>query len=281
MIPQRQLSLDVFRGMTVALMIVANSLGSQDTYAQLLHAGWHGFTLTDLVFPTFLFVVGSAMSFSLDRYERQGGAAFHARVLKRTLVIFLAGYLMYWYPFDKPLGDTRVLGVLQRIALCYLLASLAIHYLKLRGALILVTFGDLSMSGNAGTRLFAVAWDLLLPINKKLWTGSYVLLTVGADLCLLAWLIVITDINGRKDWTYFFEVFGRNPLVIYVFSELLLVTLTRVPLGDGSLLGWLYTRAFQSWAGDRNGSPLFAIVFMFVCWAVGWFMDRRQTYVKA
>src|SRR5262245_3437631 len=122
--------------MTVALMIVVNSLGSENTYAQLLHADWNGFTLTDLVFPTFLFVVGNAMSFTQARYEAPGEAAFLAHVLKRTLAIFLAGYLMYWYPFARPIDDTRVFGVLQRIALCYCLASLAIHWLKPKGALV-------------------------------------------------------------------------------------------------------------------------------------------------
>lgn len=344
--------------MTVAVMIVVNSLGSQDTYPFLLHAPWHGFTLTDLVFPAFLFAVGNAMSFTQPRHEQAGGAAFYAKILKRTLVIFVIGYLMYWFPFTRPFDDTRVFGVLQRIALCYLFASLAIHYLKLRGALIfgvlalaahwliLANFGDLSMQGNAGTRLdlwllganhlyhgegvpfdpegllgtlpatanviggyaagiclqrmgpgwstivrlllasvalmlLAIAWDFLLPINKKLWTGSYVLLTVGACLCILSWLVAIIDIGGRRDWTRFFVVFGRNALFIYVFSELLLVVLMRVPAGGGSLYHWMYAHGFQSWAGDRNGSPLFGMAVMLACWAVGHVLDRRRIYVRA
>jgi len=95
----RYLSLDVFRGMDVALMIVVNSLGSSTTYSPLLHAQWHGFTLTDLVFPTFLFVVGNAMSFSQEKYEAAGEGSFLKKVLKRTVIIFLLGYLMYWFPF--------------------------------------------------------------------------------------------------------------------------------------------------------------------------------------
>ena len=364
---QRDLAIDVFRGMTVALMIVVNSLGSPDTYSPLLHADWHGFTLTDLVFPTFLFVVGNAMSFTQQKYEQVGEAAFFAKVLKRTLIIFLIGYLLFWLPFFrqdalgawslKPFSHTRVFGVLQRIALCYFIASLTIHWLKLRGALvfgcialvahwlILTVFGDLSMPGNAGTRLdlwllgpdhlyhgegvafdpegllgtlpatvnviggyvagiylqrrgrsyetiarmllagvalvsLAVGWDLLLPINKKLWTSSYVLLTVGIDLCVLAWLIFAIDMAGRRNWTRFFEVFGRNALVIFVLSEFLVIALFRIPAGAGSLYGWIYAHAFQSWAGDRNGSPLFAIAIMLICWAVGKVMDRRKLYVK-
>src|SRR5690606_8519353 len=95
----RYLSLDVFRGLDVALMIVVNSPGNgATTFSALLHADWHGFTLTDLVFPTFLFVVGNSMSFSMKKYESVGNGAFFRKVIKRTAIIFLLGFLMYWYP---------------------------------------------------------------------------------------------------------------------------------------------------------------------------------------
>src|SRR6186713_3197487 len=97
----RYLSLDVFRGMDVALMIVVNSLGSQNTYSPLTHAAWDGFTLTDLVFPTFLFVVGNSMSFSLPKYESQGEGVFLRKVFVRSLIIFGIGFLMYWFPFVR------------------------------------------------------------------------------------------------------------------------------------------------------------------------------------
>jgi predicted acyltransferase len=364
---QRYLSLDVFRGMDVALMIVVNSLGSGETYSPLLHAHWDGFTLTDLVFPTFLFVVGNSMSFTQSKYEAQGEAAFFTKILKRTLIIFFLGYLMYWFPFFrqndmgewvfKPFSDTRVFGVLQRIALCYFLASVVIHYVKLQGALIfglvaliayrliLALFGDLSLEGNAGTLLdrwlldsshlyhgegvpfdpegllstlpatvnviagyatgifiqrngqnyetiakllmtgvvlllIAIWWDLLFPINKKLWTSSYVLLTVGIDLCVLSVLIFIIDIAGKRNWTYFFEVFGRNTLFIYLLSEVFVIAMFSIPVGDNSLYGWIFANLFQSWAGNMNGSPLFAIWVMLSCWVVGYFMDKRKIYVK-
>ena len=363
---QRYLSLDVFRGMDVALMIVVNSLASSETYSPLTHAEWHGFTLTDLVFPTFLFCVGNAMSFSQRKYETLGEGAFFMKILKRTLIIFLLGYLMYWFPFVehtdaglsfRPFSHTRVFGVLQRIALCYFIASVVIHYLKVQGALvfsvvalilyrvILAAFGDLSMEGNAGSLLdnwllapghlyhgegiafepegllstlpatvnviggyvtglflqrngqnyetiakmlmvgvvlllIAVWWDLLFPINKKLWTSSYVLLTVGIDLCVLSLLVFIIDIAGKRNWTYFFEVFGRNTLFIYLLSEVIVIALYSIPVGDGSLSGWIYRNLFQSWAGNLNGSPLFAVWIMLTCWLVGYFMDKRKIYIK-
>src|SRR6187401_1738713 len=124
--PLRFTALDVFRGMTVCFMIIVNTPGSYDTtYAPLLHANWHGFTPTDLVFPSFLFAVGNAMSFAMSRFQRMTQGQVLARIGKRALIIFLLGYLMYWFPFVhwdaqnqlafNPLGTTRVFGVLQRI----------------------------------------------------------------------------------------------------------------------------------------------------------------------
>ena len=136
---QRNLALDVFRGMTICFMIIVNTPGSWEiAYAPLLHAPWHGFTPTDLVFPSFLFAVGNAMAFVMYKYEAQGDSAFWKKTLKRTVIIFLLGYLMYWFPFVqevrgggwefKPFAETRILGVLQRIALCYFFASVVLHY---------------------------------------------------------------------------------------------------------------------------------------------------------
>ena len=139
-------ALDVFRGMTVCFMIIVNTPGSYDTaYAPLLHAKWHGFTPTDLVFPSFLFAVGNAMSFVMKKWSTMSNSAVLGKIFKRTIIIFLLGYLMYWFPFVhwnesgglsfNPIGETRIMGVLQRIALCYCAAALLIHYLKLNTVL--------------------------------------------------------------------------------------------------------------------------------------------------
>src|SRR6476619_7371914 len=144
---QRFLSLDVFRGMTVCFMIIVNTPGSGAMpYSPLEHATWHGFTPTDLVFPSFLFAVGNAMSFTRNRYKLMGDSVLLRKVIKRTIMIFLLGYLMYWFPFFRldaaghivgaPIRDTRIMGVLQRIALCYFFASLMIHYLSRRTIII-------------------------------------------------------------------------------------------------------------------------------------------------
>src|SRR5574339_1033942 len=103
---ERFLSLDVFRGITICLMIIVNSPGKgAQLYPYLVHAKWLGFTLADLVFPSFLFAVGNAMSFSMNKLEAGGNSDFFKKVVKRTFLVFLIGYLMYWFPFFKQLLD--------------------------------------------------------------------------------------------------------------------------------------------------------------------------------
>jgi predicted acyltransferase len=152
---ERFYSLDVFRGATVALMILVNNPGSwSHIYAPLEHAPWHGATPTDLVFPFFLFAVGNALAFVLPRLEAAGEGVFWRKILKRTLLIFFIGLLLNWMPFIKWDGDhivfkpwqyidangnaagVRILGVLQRIALAYFSASVIIYYFKIRGAFV-------------------------------------------------------------------------------------------------------------------------------------------------
>ena len=369
---QRFTALDVFRGMTICLMIIVNTPGNgPTTFSPLLHAHWHGFTPTDLVFPSFLFAVGNAMSFVMARWEKLDQKQVLWKILKRTFIIFLLGYLMYWFPFVKwdannqlmfsPFGNTRVFGVLQRIALCYGIASLMIYYLKPKAALnisilllfaywiLLYAFGDsaapLSMEGNAGqmldkwllpenhlyhgegiafdpegllstmpaianvvagytvgkfiqhkgntyeglTKLLltgvlllfaAYCWDLIFPINKKLWTSSFVLQTVGLDCIIISIIIYIINFRQQTNWTYFFEVFGRNPLFIYLLSELAatLLYIFRVE-PKLSFYQWLYRNIFI-YAGEYVGSLLFAISFMLLCWLGGYILDKRKIYVR-
>src|SRR6476660_3483499 len=105
---QRSIALDVIRGMTICFMIIVNTPGSgASAFAPLEHAEWHGFTPTDLVFPSFLFAVGNAMSFVMPKWENASTASVLAKIFKRTLLIFILGYLMYWFPFvrmDKATG---------------------------------------------------------------------------------------------------------------------------------------------------------------------------------
>jgi predicted acyltransferase len=370
---QRFLALDTFRGMTICFMIIVNTPGNgSTTYAPLLHANWNGFTPTDLVFPSFMFAVGNAMSFVMLKWSHLSQVQAIGRIFKRTIIIFLLGFLMYWFPFvhyndqhqlmGNPFDNTRVMGVLQRIALGYFFASLMVLYLKPKPVfmlsivlliaywIILLLFGDpadpYNMLTNAGTKLdmwllgpnhlyhgegvafepegalstipsivnvtfgylagkwiqqkgkeyeglaklllagvllvtLALGWDRLFPINKKLWTGSFVLLTVGIDCIILAALIYVTDFLQKRKWAYFFEVFGRNPLFIYLLSEVVVILLWFFGVGDNyqPVYQWIFQNVF-SHAGMYFGSFLFAISFMLVCWLIGYFLDKRKIYVR-
>ena len=166
MTKERYYSLDVFRGATVALMILVNNPGSwANTFSPLAHASWHGCTPTDLVFPFFLFAVGNAMSFVMPKLQQGNSSEFWKKVIKRTLLIFLIGLFLNWSPFVKwsdtglvfkPWENVRILGVLQRIALCYFFASVIIYYGKSRmalfiGMMILVIYWVLTFAlGAAG-----------------------------------------------------------------------------------------------------------------------------------
>jgi len=370
---QRFPALDIFRGMTVCFMIIVNTPGNgATTYSPLHHAAWNGFTPTDLVFPSFMFAVGNAMSFVMPKWAKLSQAQVLGKIFKRTVIIFLLGFLMYWFPFvhyndqhqlaGNPFDHTRIMGVLQRIALGYCFASLMVYYLKpyrvfiwsvillLLYWLILLLFGETgdpyNMLTNAGTKFdiwllgsnhlyhgegvafdpegvlstlpaitnvtfgylagkwiqrkgkeyeglaklllvgallvaLALAWHPFFPINKKLWTGSFVLLTVGIDCIILAVLIYITDFLQQRKWGWFFEVFGKNPLFIYLLSEIGAILLGFFKVGENyqSLHSWIFENVF-SHAGMYFGSFLFAISFMLICWLVGYALDKRKIYVR-
>ena len=368
---ERFLALDVFRGMTICFMIIVNTAGGPLSYAPLNHAKWHGFTPTDLVFPSFLFAVGNAMSFVMARWDTLPQSQVLGKIFKRTFIIFLMGYLLYWFPFVEldaqghlglsPIGNTRILGVLQRIALAYCIGSLLIYYLKPKASVIICIiilliywpvmyfFGDaadpLSLTGNAALRfdkwimgenhmyhgegiafdpegwistlpavgnvvagyvvgkfvqqkgktyeglaklmlagfgllVIAYFWDLGFPINKKLWTSSFVVYTVGLDCIILSAVIYVIDFLKKTKGTFFFTVLGKNPLFIYLLSEYgaTIISILHVK-PDYSVGSWLYDTIYKP-TGAYFGSFLFAVSFMLFCWCVGYFLDKKKIYVR-
>jgi predicted acyltransferase len=188
--PSRFLSLDVFRGMTVAGMILVNNPGSWEfVYAPLRHAPWNGCTPTDLVFPFFLFAVGNALSFSITKYQALGTGQVLRKIFTRTALIFGIGLLLNWFPFvrwddgelvPKSLENLRIFGVLQRIALAYMGGALIVHFFKPVKAFIaalillvlywavLLAFGDLTLEGNAVRQL-----DQWLLSDSHLYKGYF------------------------------------------------------------------------------------------------------------
>ncbi len=121
----RLLSLDVFRGMTIALMILVNTPGSWSyVYPPLLHAKWHGVTPTDLVFPFFLFIVGVSLFLSSGKFNHELSKRSFLKILRRTVLIFSIGLALHWFPFSRSIDSLRIMGVLQRIAVAYGIGAL-------------------------------------------------------------------------------------------------------------------------------------------------------------
>lgn len=369
---QRFITLDVFRGLTVFFMIVVNTQGSGAVpFTQLTHASWNGCTLTDLVFPSFLFAVGNAMVFANKKLVLLPERAALYRIFRRTFLLFLIGYLLSWYPFVgwngegaiwlKPLGETRIMAVLQRIGLAYCFASLLVRYIPSRylilvSAILLITYWGLlhyfgyqgipyTIEGNAVRRLdllvlgaphmykengivfdpegilstlpaivnvlagyltgcfmlrkgktiacivrllltgtalvlIAIYWDRFFPINKKLWSSSYVLYTSGIDILFVGVLYYFIEIRQWKRGTYFFIVFGKNPLFIYILSNLLGVFLILYLPGNITVIDWLNTKIFQVIAPGPVGCLLFSLFFTMLCWLAGWIMDKKKVYIR-
>lgn len=380
---QRYYSLDVFRGATVALMILVNNPGSWGhIFGPLKHAPWHGATPTDLVFPFFLFAVGNAMAFVMPRFEQAGPALFWRKVIKRTVLIFAIGLFLNWSPFVKWEGESivaktweniRILGVLQRIALCYFFASVIVFYAKTRGAfvisgillllywlicLLLGAPGDpYSLTGWFGTQIdikllgvthiykgegvpfdpeglpstvaavvqvifgFLVGqyiqqkgksyemlsnlliaglvlvftgycWDMVFPINKKIWTSSYTLYTTGLAILVLSTLIYLIEFKENKGaWGRFFDVFGKNPLFIFVFSGFLPRVLGMFrwvdhvsPEGQNvytSAFPWFYQHICKDISTDlRVGSLVYALCMILMYWSIVYMLDKKKIYIK-
>ncbi len=369
-LPGRLTSLDAFRGATIAGMILVNNPGSwRYVYAPLLHAPWHGWTPTDLIFPFFLFIVGVAMPLSFTKRLSRGDtrAELTKHVIRRSLILFGLGLFMAAFPTFSHWGNLRIMGVLQRIGVVYLIAS--VIYLTsgrtLRwGVLALLLFGYwalmtlvpvpgygagvLTAEGNLGAHLdrlilgqshlwrgdpwdpegllstlpavgttllgifvgewlvskrtperkaailaaaslgavgVGLLWGQLFPINKNLWTSSYVVFTAGMGGLLLAAFYWAIELRGWRGWSRPFVIYGVNAIAVFVLSGLLTKVLVRwqVPVGDGattSAYSWIYTHVFASWAGPLNGSLAFAVSYVLFWLFLMWLLYRRAIFIK-
>ena len=373
----RLTSLDLFRGATIAAMILVNNPGNDHAYWPLEHAEWNGWTPTDLIFPFFLFIVGVSMVFSFQsRLNRGDSRALLLRhAVRRGVTIFAIGLALNYTGvlasgFSHGL---RIPGVLQRIGICYLAASILFLYVKpqaralvaaglLVGYWILMRFipvpgfgvpgrdipflhpdanlgayldrkfllwgstrlyevtrdpeGLLSTLPAIGTALLGVftgewlrskrtpqgkalgmlifgviglilgeIWGIWFPINKKLWTSSYVLFAAGFALVCLALCYWATDIKRwRAAWTKPFLIFGRNSITLYVLAWLFEICLY---LFSGQLHGerlngheYIFLRFFAPLGSPSFSSLLFSLAFVLVCLVPICLMDRKKIFLK-
>ena len=364
----RFLSLDILRGITLAAMILVNTSGNGTyTYGPLKHADWHGFTPTDLVFPTFLFMVGVAMRFSFKAFNYTLSPSVRIKIVKRTLLLFVINYIIFYIPFlDFTWENLRYLNVLPRIALSYcaisfITLSVPKHWLTpinisilLVYWVILTVFGDsgaaYELGSNAVRKLdlllfgpthlyhgdgipfdpegflstlpalstclfgyqvslflekqrdaqkpalisllvwgiglitLALLWNQSFPINKKLWTSSFVLLCAGIDFILIGALNWWIEVKERNFANTFFLVFGTNSILAYAISEVLTIQMSNVQIQEGSgttsLSNWLYWHIFEPVFGKFNGSLAYAICFILVCWSLCYFCYKRKWFLK-
>ena len=357
---KRLLSLDVLRGITVAGMILVNN-GFEEGFTALQHSAWNGLTPCDLVFPSFLFIVGFSTWLSLSKAQFQPTPAILRKVVRRTVLIFAIGLFINWFALamdGRPLdfAHLRYWAVLQRIAVCYLLTSLFALYVNHRHTLkvivgLLVTYAIVLLAfdgystdatrniagridlwlfgadhlyrhspidpeGLLGTMsatahmltgflcmslisqtgdirrkvlrlLMAGGFMMLLgyllhhcglPVNKTVWSPSFVLATCGICSTGLALLIYLIDIRGEGHktwWMIVFLIFGVNPLFLYVFSECL------------AIVGWstginetLYATITTAIAVPSLSSLCYALTYVAIVGLVGWLLYWRKKYIK-
>jgi predicted acyltransferase len=372
-------SLDVLRGLDIGFMILVNDNGDEaHAYWPLKHAAWNGFTPTDLVFPTFLFLVGISTVFSTAARVAQGASrmSIFLHTLKRAVILFLFGQVVNNFPFFH-LATWRVYGVLPRIAICYLFVAVfylispgwrskaAVAAAALLGYWILMRFvpvpgygvpthgvplldpdgnlaafidrhvftaphlyertrdpeGLLSTLPALATALFgmltgmwlrttrtlaektrgiAVAgflsliigalWNFSFPINKKLWTSSYVFFAGGCSMVLLAlaiWLVdmrrarAVEEPKTRWRWYTPLLVFGTNAIAAYILSELLSAALGSFPLRPGvSVVTPAYRWALHTIHDPAFVSLLYSLTYVAVCWVPIYFLYRKRIFLK-
>ena len=368
----RLTSLDIFRGITIAGMILVNKISLEgEAYSFLLHAEWNGCTFTDLIFPFFLFIMGVAMAFSLRKYLEKTNLNkdIYIKIIRRSLILFLLGLFLngFWdYDFSK----IRILGVLQRISLTYLFASIAILKLDKKGLWILIGnlligywltmmyipipefgMGNLTRIGNFGayidrfiiptqylyqgdgfkgmgdpeglfSTLPAIAtvligyltgswlqkqkidtkttqqlvifglsslvigklWDFIFPINKKIWTSSYVLFTAGFALIFLAICYELIEVRKIKNWSKPFEILGLNAIFTYIGSILLIKLLVKIKIGSGeeivNLYQIIYNNFFLSWTNQANSSFLFGLITVILWIIIAYGLYRKKWFIK-
>lgn len=387
--PERLVSLDVFRGLTVAGMILVTNPGTYSAvYWPLLHAVWNGWTLTDMIFPSFLFIVGVAMtlSFASRRARGETRARLAMHLVRRALLLIAIGLFLNAFPFFD-LRTLRIPGVLQRIALCY--AGGGLLYLSLMpvrdldqeqatrrrvgilSAVIVVLAGGywlllryfpvpgfgpdrLDSFGNLGayidravftTRhmwpygttpgigvtfdpegllstfpatanllvgllagellrtkytparraaLFALAGiilfgtglalDPLMPINKKVWTSTFVMLSSGFSLLAFALCYWIVDIRRWRWWTTPALIFGTNAIFAFALTNIITPLAQAIAIHRGAqsveLHIWLYQGLFLSWLSPVRASLAYALAVVSLNMALVWILYRKRIFLR-
>ena len=357
----RILSVDIFRGMTIVLMILVNTPGTWSAvYAPFLHAEWHGYTPTDLVFPFFLFIVGTSIVFAYK--NKTTTSATYKKIVVRTLKLiglglFLGAFTLT-FPFVKDFADIRFPGVLQRIGVVFFFASilfLNVKWKTLIGIAVVLLIGYwslmvfvpvngeestlarapnnlanwldvkvfgthsykadydpegllstipsivsallgaftglvlLSKQQKKATILMGIGgamliighlWDWVFPINKALWTSSFVLVTAGWANLVLALIYYLTDVKGIK-FGSMFRYAGANAIILYFLSSFISKLMGMIKIGETSLHGWLFSSVYvHDSISMQLSSLLYGLtVVTFYC-LLAYMLYQRKIFIK-
>ncbi|MCK5242158.1 DUF5009 domain-containing protein [bacterium] len=376
-VKSRIISLDVFRGLTIAAMLIVNNPGTyKHIFAPLRHAVWQGLTPTDLIFPFFLFIVGMAIPLSLNPrlIQQTSLATVSWRILRRMFLLILLGLVLNGFPFK---GDhLRFPGVLQRIGLCYGLASfiylachkknneqnnssvltlgflffalLTIYFICMKyvpvpgqGAGLLNSkennlaayIDRLIMNGHlwayakyrwdpeglfstisalattlsgiiccwwlqktistrrkllgmvlVGTGMLILGYSIspFFPINKSLWSSSYVLVSSGLALIIFSGIYWYADV---KTWSAFmkpFQIFGTNAILAYFLSSFTAKCLVRIKLTTGvSLKAWIFQTCFQPLTPYMHlNSLLYALSYTLIWFGLLYVLYHKKWFIR-
>ncbi|SEL00719.1 Predicted acyltransferase [Maribacter orientalis] len=361
MVKERILSVDIFRGATILLMVLVNTPGTwSNVYGPFLHADWHGYTPTDLVFPFFLFIVGTSIAFSYK--GRKVNAEVYKKIGVRTLKlialgVFLGAFIIH-FPFFKNFQDIRFPGVLQRIGVVFFFAAILFINLDwkkliwvtaifLIGYWLLMTLvpvegiastldrapnnlanwldvqvfgshnykadydpeGLLSTIPSIASALLGVftgliltskqakkatilmglggslliighIWDIVFPINKALWTSSFVLVTAGWANLILALIYYLTDVK-KIEFGSVFRYAGANAIVIYFLSSFISKIMGQIKVGDTSLHGWLFQKVYvHDFLALETSSLLYGLSVVLFYSFIGYFLYQRKIFIK-
>lgn len=378
--PERLVSLDVYRGLTIAGMILVTDPGTYSAvYWPLLHASWNGWTPTDMIFPSFLFISGVAMTFSFvartTRGETRPQLALH--LFRRAALLIVIGLLLNGFPFFH-LRTLRIPGILQRIALCYLIGGLlylacgrkpirtrvsilaAVIFAILAGYWALLKFfpvpgfgpGRLDSLGNLPAYIdravfgidhmwaygltpgygvtydpegllstfpaltlllagiLAGEWlrtqsspvrkalailavgivlllagrllDPFLPINKRLWTTTFALFSIGFSMIAFSVCYWVVDIRRWRWWTTPALTLGTNAIFTFVLSTIItsLFDVIRVGSEQLTLHAWGYSHLFLSWLSPVRASLAYALAIVGLNLAIVSVLYRRRIFLR-
>ena len=358
----RIISVDIFRGLTIVLMILVNTPGTwSSVYAPFLHAEWHGYTPTDLVFPFFLFIVGTSIAFAYQK--KTPSASTYRKISIRSLKLiglglFLGAFTIS-FPFIKDFADIRFPGVLQRIGVVFFFAAimfinfnwktlvgicaviligywLLMGYVPVEGmestfdrapnnlanyldvkvfgthnykpdydpegllstlpsiaSSLLGIFTGLILTSKRENKVFVLVglgvvmlvlgyiWDTFFPINKALWSSSFVMVTAGWANIFLALIYYLSDIRGMK-FGSIFKYAGANAITVYFLSSFVSKLFYSIKVdGETSLHGWLFQHIYvHDFMPVKLSSLLYALTVVSFYMLLAYVMYRKKIFIK-